>query len=181
MHEQHAASSHLKGKAQEVTQDLPPHMANYAGLLFDGKVLTSKTFNASPSSIIPEWRASPLSTLAITRLQEDKETCFDPIKRPERREPEAKSIPKPKDNQTKPPIPMLNNLRPAITPVQSTPQAFNLRPPAANTEDAFKNHHATSAKNKDIEMKEVNTKAKLTPAYHFTSDIQEMYNLDRIV
>jgi len=182
LHEQHAASSHLKGKAREVTQDLPPHMANYASLLFDGKeVLTSETFNASPSSIIPEWRASPSSTLAVTHSQKDKETRFDPIKRPERREPEAKSVPKPKDNQTKPPIPTLNNLRPAIAPVQSTPQAFNLRPLAANTEDAFKNHRATSAKNKDVEMKEVNTKAKSTPAYHFMSDIQEMYDLDRIV
>jgi len=48
---------------------------------------------------------------------------------------------------------MLNNLRLAIAPVQSTPQAFNLRPPAANTEDAFKNCCAASTKTKDIEMK----------------------------
>jgi len=157
-------------------------MANYAGLLFNGKeVLTSEIFNASPSTIIPEWRTSPSSTLAVTHSQKDKETCFDLIKRLERKEPEAKSIPKPKDNQTKPPIPTLNNLRPAIAPVQSTPQAFNLRPPAANTEDTFKNCRMAPAKNKDIEMKEVNTKAKSSPAYHFTSDIQEMYDLDRIV
>jgi len=157
-------------------------MANYASLLFDGEeVLTSEIFNASPSTIIPKWRASPSSTLAVTRLQKDKETHFDPIKHPERKEPKAKSIPKPKDNQTKPPIPMLINLRPAITPVQSTPQAFNLRPPTANTEDTFKNRRMAPAKNKDIEMKEVNTKAKSSPAYHFTSDIQEMYDLDRIV
>ena len=182
LREQHAASSHLKGKAREVNRDLPPHMANYAGLLFDGEeVLTSEVFNASPSAIIPEWRAPPTSTLAVTRSQKDKETRFDPIKRPERKEPEAKSIPKPKDKQTKPPIPTLNNLRPAIAPVQSTPQAFNLRPPAVNTEDAFKNRRATPAKNKDVEMKEANTKAKSSPAYHFTSDIQEMYDLDRIV
>jgi len=54
--EQHAASSNLKGKAREVSRDLPPHMANYASLLFDGEdVLTSEVFNASPSSAIPEW------------------------------------------------------------------------------------------------------------------------------
>ena len=182
LREQHAASSHLKGKAREVTRDLPPHMANYAGLLFDGEeVLNSEVFNASPSTIIPEWRAPPSSTLAVTRSQKDKETRFDPIKRPERREPEAKSQPKPKSNQTKPPIPTPNNLRPAIALVQSTPQAFNLRPPAANTEDAFKNRRATPAKAKDVEMKDANTKAKSSPAYHFTSDIQEMYDLDRIV
>ena len=182
LREQHAASSHLKGKAREVTRDLPPHMANYAGLLFDGEeVLNSEIFNASPSTIIPEWRASPSSTLAVTRSQKDKETRFDPIKRPERREPEAKSQPKPKNNQTKPPIPTPSNLRPAIAPVQSTPQAFNLRPPAVNTEDAFKNRRTAPAKTKDVEMKDANTKAKSSPAYHFTSDIQEMYDLDRIV
>jgi hypothetical protein len=61
LREQNAASSHLKGKAREVSRDLPPHMANYAGLLFDGEeVLTSEVFNASPSSVVPEWRASPL-------------------------------------------------------------------------------------------------------------------------
>ena len=37
LQEQHAASSHLKGKGREVTRDLPPHMANYAGLLFDSQ------------------------------------------------------------------------------------------------------------------------------------------------
>ena len=30
-------------------------------------------------------------------------------------------------------------------------------------------------------MKEANTKAKSAPSYHFTSDIQEMYDLDKIV
>ena len=56
LREQHAASSHLKGKAQEVSRDLPPHMANYAGLLFDGEeVLSTEVFNASPSAAIPEW------------------------------------------------------------------------------------------------------------------------------
>ena len=30
-------------------------------------------------------------------------------------------------------------------------------------------------------MKDVATKAKSTPAYHFTSDVQEMYDLDKIV
>jgi len=157
-------------------------MANYASLLFNGEeVLTSETFNASPSTIIPEWCMLPSSTLAVIHSQKDKEVCFDPIKCPERQEPEAKSIPKPKDNQTKLPIPTLNNLRPAIAPVQSMPQAFNLRPPAANTEDAFKNRSATPAKTKDTEMKEANSKAKSSPAYHFTLDIQEMYDLDRIV
>ena len=56
LREQHAASSHLKGKAQEVSRDLPPHMANYAGLLFDGEeVLSSEVFNTLSSSVIPEW------------------------------------------------------------------------------------------------------------------------------
>ena len=58
LQEQHAASSNLKGKAREVSRDLPPHMANYAGLLFNGEdVLTSEVFNTSPSSVIPEWQA----------------------------------------------------------------------------------------------------------------------------
>ena len=75
LREQHAASSHLKGKAREVSRDLPPHMANYAGLLFDGEdVLSSDVYNASPSSVLPEWRAPPSSTLAVTRSQKDKET-----------------------------------------------------------------------------------------------------------
>ena len=105
LREQHAASSHLKGKAREVSRDLPPHMANYAGLLFDGEeVLSSEVFNTLSSSVVPEWRASP-STLAVTRSQKDKETRFDPIKRPERKQTEAKSISKPKENQAKPPIP----------------------------------------------------------------------------
>ena len=183
LREQHAASIHLKGKAREVSRDLPPHMANYAGLLFDGQeVLSSDVFSASPSSVIPEWRASPSSTLAVTRSQKDKETRFDPIKRPEKRETETKSIPKPKTNHTKTPIPTPSNLRPAIAPVQSTPQAFNLRPPAANTEEAFKNRRSMApSKTKDVEMKDANVKAKSNPSYHFTSDIQEMYDLDKIV
>jgi hypothetical protein len=196
LREQHAASSHLKGKAREVSRDLPPHMANYAGLLFDGEeVLTSEVFNASPSSVVPEWRASPSSTLAVTRSQKDKETRFDPIKRPEKRQTEAKPTLKPKETQYKTPIPTLSNLRPANAPVQSTPQAFNLRPPtvqstpqafnlrppAVNTEDAFKNRRVAPSKDKDVEMKEANTKAKSAPSYHFTSDIQEMYDLDKIV
>ena len=127
LREQHSASRNLKGKAREVSRDLPPHMANYAGLLFDGEdVLTADVFNASPSSVIPEWRAPPSSTAAVTRSQKDKETRFDPIKRPEKRQTEAKSIPKPKENQNKPPVPTINNLRPANAPIASTPQAFNL-------------------------------------------------------
>jgi len=63
-----ATSSHSKGKAQEASRDLPPHMANYAGLLFDGEeVLSSEVFNALPYSIVPEWQmASPSLTLAVT-------------------------------------------------------------------------------------------------------------------
>jgi len=45
----------------------------------------------------------------------------------------------------------------------------------------FKNHCAAPSKNKDVEMKEANAKAKSTPAYHPTSDIQEMYDLDKII
>ena len=178
LREQHAASSHLKGKAREVSRDLPPHMANYAGLLFDGEdILSSDVYNASPSSVLPEWRAPPSSTLAVTRSQKDKETRFDPIKRPEKKQTEAKSIP----NSNKPPIPTPSNLRPAIAPVQSTPQAFNLRPPPVNTEDAFKNRRTMPSKTKDVEMKDTTAKAKSSPAYHFTSDIQEMHDLDKIV
>jgi len=74
LQEQHAASSHLKGKAREASRDLPPNMANYAGLLYDGQeILSSEVFNASPSSM-----------LAVTCSQKDKETHFDPIKRPEK-------------------------------------------------------------------------------------------------
>jgi len=60
---------------------------------------------------------------------------------------------------------MLSNLRPADTPIQSNPQAFNLRtpavqstpqafnvwPPAVNTEDTFKNCQATTSKTKDVD------------------------------
>ena len=119
--------------------------------------------------------------MAVTHSQKDKDTRFDPIKRPEKCQTKAKSIPKPKESQNKPPVPTLKNLRPANTPIASTPQAFNLRPPAINTEDAFKNHRATPSKTKDMEMKDGETKAKSTPAYHFTSDIQEMYDLDKVV
>ena len=74
-------------------------------------------------------------------------------------------------------------------PVQSTPQAFNLHQPTStpklpqvNTEDAFKNRRAAPSKTKqDVEMKDEPVKAKSTLQYHFTSDIQEMYNLDKIV
>ena len=189
LREQHAAASHLKGKGREVTRDLPPHMANYAGLLFDGQeVLSSEVFDASPASVVPEWRAQPSLVLAVTRSQKDKETRFDPIKRPEKNDSEAKSFSKPKEHRTRPPTPTPSNLgpppsnpRPSIAPVQSTPQAFNLRPPKVNTEDAFKNRRSTPAKTKDVEMKDLNTKAKPNPSYHFTSDIQEMYDLDKIV
>ena len=140
LREQHAMSSNLKGKAREASRDLPPHMANYAGLLFDGEdALSSEVFNASPSSAVPEWRAPPSSTSAITHSQKDKETRFDPIKHPEKRQTKAKSFPKSKESQNKTPVPTLENLRPANVPVASTPQAFNLRPPKVNTEDAFKN------------------------------------------
>jgi len=175
LREQHAASSHLKGKAREVSRDLPPHMANYAGLLFDGEeVLSSDMFNASPSSVVPEWRAPPSSALAVTCSQKDKETRFDPIKRPEKRPTEAKPANAPVQS-----TPQAFNLRPLA--VQSTPQAFNLRPPAINTEDAFKNRRTTPPKTKDVEMKDTTAKAKSAPAYHFTSDIQEMHDLDKIV
>jgi hypothetical protein len=51
LREQQAASSHLKGKGREATRDLPPHMAHYAGLLFDGQeVLESEVFNGSSFS-----------------------------------------------------------------------------------------------------------------------------------
>ena len=157
-------------------------MANYAGLLFDGEeVLSSDVFNASPSSVIPEWRAPPSSALAVTRSQKDKETRFDPIKCPEKRQTEAKSAPKSTEKQSKPPIPTPSNLRPAIAPVQATPQAFGLRPPTVNTEDAFKNRRSAPSKSKDVEMKEANPKAKSAPLYHFTLDVQEMYDLDKIV
>jgi len=134
LRDQHAASSHLKGKGQEVTRDLPPHMASYAGLLFDGEdALSSEVFNASSTSIVPAWRARPSSVLAVTRSQKDKETRFDPIKRPEKKETEAKSFSKPQEHRTRPPTPTLknlgpppSNLRPPIVPVQSMPQAFNL-------------------------------------------------------
>jgi len=84
LQEQHTTLSHLKGKAWEVSRDLPPHMANYAGLMFDGQeVLSAEVFNPSHSLVVPEWRASPSSTLAVTHSQKGKETCFDPIKHPE--------------------------------------------------------------------------------------------------
>ena len=164
-------------------------MANYASLLFDGQeVLSSEVFNASPSSVVPAWRAPPSSVLAVMHSQKDKEARFDPIKHPEKNDTEAKSFTKPREHLTRPPTPTLSNLGPPlsnprllIAPVQSTPQAFNLRPPKVNTEDAFKNHRVVPSKIKDVEMKDTNPKAKPNPSYHFTSDIQEMYDLDKIV
>lgn len=73
--------------------------------------------------------------------------------------------------------------------MQSTPQAFNLRQPTStqklppvNTEEIFKNRRTASLKTRpDVEMKDEPAKAKSTPQYHFTSDVQEMYDLDKIV
>ena len=56
-----------------------------------------------------------------------------------------------------------------------------MRLPAINTDEAFKNHRSTTQKTKDVDMKDANPKAKSGPSYHFTSDIQEMYDLDKIV
>ena len=171
-------------------------MANYAGLLFDGQdVLSSDIFNTSSSSAVPEWHTSPSLALAVTCSQKDKKTCFDPIKHPEKRLNEAKSIPKSKEVQNKPSGPTHSNIQPTDTPIQSNPQAFNLRtpavqltpqafnvwPPAINTDEAFKNHRTTTQKTKDVDMKDTNPKAKSSPSYHFTSDIQEMYDLDKII
>lgn len=157
-------------------------MAPYAGLLFDSEeVLAPEVFNVSSSSAVPAWRAQPSTVLAVTCSQKDKETRFDPIKHPEKKDTEAKSFSKPQEHRNPPPTPTPNNFRPSVEPVQSTPQAFNLQRPRVNTEDAFKNHHTAPPKTKDMEMKDANTKAKSTPSYHFTSDIQEMYNLDKIV
>ena len=184
----------MKGKGCEPSRDLLPHMTSYAGLQFDGEdVLSNEVYNASTTSLVPAWRAPPLSTLAITRSQKEKEVRFDPIKRPDRKENEAKSFSKPKEQRDRPPTPTLSNLGPPPSfqrqPVQSTPQAFNLRQPAStpklaqvNTEEAFKNRRATPSKAKqDVEMKDEPVKAKSTPQYHFTSDVQEMYDLDKIV
>jgi len=150
--------------------------------------LESEVFNRSSSSVIPAWHARPSSALAVMRSQKDKEVRFDPIKHPEKKDTEAESFSKPQEHKNCPPTPTLSNLgpppnasRPLIAPVQSTPQAFNLWPPKVNTEDTFKNCHAATPKIKDIEMKEASAKAKSTPVYHFTSDIQEMYDLDKIV
>ena len=188
LREQKAASDHLKGKGREVSRDLPPHMANYAGLLFDGQeVLSSDVYNISHSSVVPAWRAQPSSVLAVTRSQKEKETRFDPIKRPEKKDPEAKSFSKPQENRARTPTPApssfkpANSQKPAISQVQSTPQAFNLRPPRVNTEEAFKDRRSKATKTNDVEMKDANAKAKPNPSYHFTSDIQEMYDLDKIV
>ena len=194
--EQHATASHLKGKAWEASRDLSLHMANYASLLFDGQdILSSDIFNASSSSAVPEWCASPSLALAVTHSQKDKETCFDPIKHPEKRLNKAKSIPKSKEVQNKPSVHTHSNIRPTDAPIQSNPQAFNLWTPAVqstpqtfnvwpsaiNTDEVFKNHRTTTQKNKDVDMKDTNPKAKSSPSYHFTSDIQEMYDLDKIV
>lgn len=194
LRDQRGTSSQMKGKGREPSRDLPPHMTSYAGLQFDGEdVLSDEVYNTSSTSLVPAWRASPLSTLAVTRSQKEKEVRFDPIKRPERKENEAKSFSKPKEQRDRPPTPTLSNLGPPPStqrqPVQSTPQAFNLRqptstpkPPQVNTEDAFKNRRAAQSKTKqDIEMKDEPVKAKSAPQYHFTSDIQEMYDLDKIV
>jgi len=159
-------------------------MANYASLLFDGQ----EVFDVSAASAVLNWHAQPSSVLAVTRSQKDKESRFDPIKHPEKKDSEVKFFSKPQEHRTCPPTPTLSNLgtppsnqRPLIAPVQSMPQAFNLWPPRVNTEEAFKNRCTMPAKTKDVEMKDTNTKAKPNPSYHFMSDIQEMYDLDKIV
>ena len=163
-------------------------MANYADLLFDGQeVLSSDVYNVSHSSVVPAWRAQPSLVLAVTCSQKEKETRFDLIKHPEKKDPEAKSFSKPQENRARTPTPAPNSFKPAnsqkpaISQVQSTPQAFNLRLPKVNTEEAFKDRCSKATKTNDVEMKDVNSKAKPSPSYHFTSDIQEMYDLDKIV
>ena len=97
LRDQRNASNQTKGKAREFPRDLPPHMTSYAGLQFDGEdVLACEVYDSSPATVIPAWRASPSSALAVTRSQKDKEVRFDPIKRPEKKENEVKSLPKPK-------------------------------------------------------------------------------------
>jgi len=194
LRDQRGTSSQMKGKGREPSQDLPPHMTSYAGLQFDGEdMLSDEVFNVSTTSLVPAWRAPPSSTLAVTRSQKEKEVRFDPMKRPDWKENEAKSFSKPKEQRDHPPTPTLNNLGPPLSiprqPVQSMPQAFNLHQPAStpklpqvNTEDAFKNRRVAPSKTKqDVEMKDEPVKAKSTLQYHFTSDIQEMYDLDKIV
>jgi len=197
LQDQRDTSNQSKGKGHEFSRDLPPHRTSYTGLQFEGEdILSNEVYNASPTSMVPAWRAPPSSALAVTRSQKDKEVHFDPIKRPEKKENKAKSFSKPQEHRNHPPTPTLSNLgpppsnpRPPIAPVQSTPQAFNLRqpaltpePPLVNTEEAFKNQRAASSKTKpDVEMNDKPVKVKLTPQYHFMSDVQEMYDLDKIM
>ena len=95
LQEQKAASSHLKGKGWEASRDLPPHMANYAGMLFNGQeVLGSEVFDLLTSSVVPAWHAQLSSVLAVMHSHKDKETRFDPIKHPKKRDFEAQSLPK---------------------------------------------------------------------------------------
>ena len=69
------ASNHLKGKGWEVLRDLPSHVANYAGLLFDGQeVLSSDVYNVLHSSVVPARHVQPSSVLVVTHLQKKKET-----------------------------------------------------------------------------------------------------------
>lgn len=91
-------------------------MTNYAGLQFDGEdILSYEVYNASPTSVIPAWRAPPSTVLAVTCSQKDKEVRFDPVKRPEKKDSKAKLCFKPKEQRNRPPTPTLNNLGPPPT------------------------------------------------------------------
>jgi len=63
LQEQHAASSHLKGKAWEASRDLPPHMANYAS--FCSMV---RKFYPPKYSMLLLLRLSPNGTLLLLQL-----------------------------------------------------------------------------------------------------------------
>jgi len=118
LRDQRNMSNQIKGKTRD--RDLPPHMTSYAGLQFDGEdVLACEVYDSSPATVIPAWRAAPSSTLAVTRSQKDKEVRFDPIKRPEKKENEAKSFSKPQEHRNRPPTPTLSNLEDIPTATHS--------------------------------------------------------------
>ncbi|RDB14986.1 hypothetical protein Hypma_016144, partial [Hypsizygus marmoreus] len=75
--QQQASSSNLKGKGRDVPRDNPPHMANFAGLQFDGKdVMSDGMYGVSTAAPVPAWRsfASPANRSTKEDVRHDPHT-----------------------------------------------------------------------------------------------------------
>lgn len=199
---QRASSSNLKGKARE-DRDRPPHMANFAGLQFDGEdVMDDDVFGVSAGATVPTWRAfaAPATNSYPAARTQKEDRRHDPTRRPEKRDRDAPenphmtrargNVPGP-SNAPPPPPPENQHGRPPPTgfdpppphitsgrPKQPATSTYG-PPPPVNTQEAFKGKKSAAKPRQDVEMADV-PKAKTGPAYHFSSDVQEMVDVDAL-